>query len=510
MTPDEAYAKLTRERDLYLQLLELGTHDAPVVFLEKALSLFIEVAGARRGYIELREPSALDESPLSFARDFEDQQLSPSSFSRSVVTETFETGETVSTACALDDIRFQERGSVQANRLEAVLCAPIGSSPVIGVVYLQDRIEPGPFTSDDLQRATLFSRHVAPFAERFLARQRSSKERDATREVRTKLKLSGIVGSSEALGVALSQIAMVAPLNISVLLTGASGTGKTQFARALHENCARSSGNFVEVNCGALPENLVENELFGSAPGGHSSAQKRVIGKVEAAEGGTLFLDEIGELPLQSQAKLLQLLQSNTYYPLGASMARRANLRIVAATNVDLEAAVGRRAFREDLYYRLSVFPIRIPSLDERRSDIAALAAHFCALTCDSYRFAMLQLSPGAILALEHAEWAGNVRELGHCVQAGVVRAHGEGSSTVERRHLFVVASAAPAGRNESERRTFHEATRIFQKQLLREALLREKWNVASTARTLDLTRAHVYNLMANFGIDRPAAENEG
>jgi Nif-specific regulatory protein len=291
-------------------------------------------------------------------------------------------------------------------------------------------------------------------------------------------------------------------------LTGDNGTGKTQLARAIHDNSPRAAGPFVELNCAALPEELIENELFGAAVGGHSTAAKRVLGKVEAAEGGTLFFDEIGELPLRAQAKLLQLLQSAVYFPLGQSEAQRANVRVIAATNADLRAAVAERRFREDLYYRLGVFPIRMPSLAERRSDIPALAGHYCKTTSAANSLPAYELSPGAVVALEHADWPGNVRELAHTVEAAVVRASGEKSPYIERRHLFPTHAPGPAGTAPAAR-TFHEATRVFQEQLLREALAREGWNVAAAARTLDLTRAHVYNLMATFSIARPEASDE-
>src|SRR5206468_3128155 len=147
----------------------------------------------------------------------------------------------------------------------------------------------------------------------------------------------------------------------------------------------------------------------------------------------TLFLDEIGELPMRSQAKLLQILQSGLYYPVGAAVGQKANVRVIAATNADLAAAVAEKRFREDLYYRLSAFPIHVPSLAERREDIAALAQYFCRSTCETNGFPAMELSAGAILALEHAEWPGNVREIAHAVAAGVVRANGENSLRVER-----------------------------------------------------------------------------
>src|SRR5262249_2058409 len=172
----------------------------------------------------------------------EEEELMSDGFSRSVIAETLATGETVVTASALTDPRFRNRGSVRAQKLEAVLCSPIGVAPVLGVIYLQDRIELGPFTPEDQRRAELFARHVATFAARLLSRRRRALERDRTKPFRHLLKIDTIVGTSEALAAALQQLALVAPLNIGVLLTGSSGTGKTQLARAIHDNSPRAGG----------------------------------------------------------------------------------------------------------------------------------------------------------------------------------------------------------------------------------------------------------------------------
>ncbi len=241
-------------------------------------------------------------------------------------------------------------------------------------------------------------------------------------------------------------------------------------------------------------------------PGAHSTATRRVEGKVAAAAGGTLFLDEVGEIPPPAQAKLLQLLQSKEYYPLGSSRPARADVRIVAATNSDLKAAVARRTFREDLFYRLQVLPIRIPSLGERREDIAELVAHFCARACEAHRLPRITPSVGAIRAAEAAEWPGNVRELAHAVQAAVIRTAGEGVLQLERWHLF--PDGDPSG-EPGERPptgappTFQQATRAFQAELVQRALDDTTWNVTETAARLDLTRSHVYNLIRAFGLER-------
>jgi Nif-specific regulatory protein len=255
------------------------------------------------------------------------------------------------------------------------------------------------------------------------------------------------------------------------------------------------------LNCAALPENLVESELFGALPGAHSTATRRIEGKVAAAERGTLLLDEIGELALQAQGKLLQLLQSKEYYPLAANKAVHADVRLIAASNTDLQRAVAERRFREDLFYRLQVLPVRVPTLAERCEDIPELAAYFCRSACERHGLPLLELSRNAERALQSAEWPGNVRQLAHAVEAAAIRAAGEGVTRIERAHLFPEAAAQPA--DASAPLTFQEATRRFQERLLRESLQATEWNVVETARRLDLARSHIYNLIRAFGLER-------
>ncbi|HEY7371841.1 MAG TPA: sigma-54-dependent Fis family transcriptional regulator [Polyangia bacterium] len=493
---------LRKERDLYRRLLELGTYREVQPFLEEALALLVDLAGARRGSLELRERPEPDGEPSFFIARGLDPGDSSLLFSRSVVAEAIATGETIVTASARVDPRFEHAGSVRSHALEAVLCVPIGRNPVLGILYLQDRLEPGPFTSDDRARTEMFANHAAVLAERLLLRLRRSAAADPTQEYRRMLKADSIIGVSGAVADLLKQVALVAPRNISVLITGPSGSGKTQLARVIHDNSPRVAGPFVELNCGALPADLIENELFGSVPGAHSAAGRGTLGKVAAAEGGTLFLDEIGDLPARAQASLLQMLQSKVYFPLGGTASRTANVRVLTATNADLETAVAERRFREDLYYRLNVFPIRVPGLQERRADIPLLAEHFCRVACETNDLPRLELSLSALQAAEAADWSGEIRELANTIQAGAVRAFGERAPLIERQHLFPT-DGTPSGAPGSDDVSFHAATRRFQRELVRRALDQTGGNVAATARLLQITRAHTYNLLATFGLRR-------
>ncbi len=489
-----------RERDLYLRLLQVGEQNDLGRFLKQALSLLVEITGARQGYLEVGEDDTRDER-CSIADGFSDDEVQAirSSLSSGIIAEALATGRTIVTASALLDPRFRERGSVQVRKIEAVLCAPVGAESPLGVLYLQGRSASGPFSADDQANAEIFARHLAPFARRLLAADRQRP--DPTRALRDKLRVAGIAGKSRALADLLQQVALVAPIDVTVLLTGDSGTGKTIVARAIHDNGPRAAYPFIELNGAALPDELVESELFGAMPGAHSTATKRVEGKVAAAEKGTLFLDEVGDLSMAAQAKILHLLQSKSYFPLGSSKPLSADVRVIAATNVDLRAAVADKRFREDLFYRLQVMPIRVPSLAERRDDIEELIAHFLAAASERHRLPRLEASAGTLRAALAAAWPGNVRELEHACEAALIRAAGQGASQIELAHLLPAARSD--GQPPAQAETFQHATRRFQTELLRSALVEADWNVSEVAKKLDVARSHLYSLIRSFGIER-------
>ena len=493
--------RIQRERDLYLQLLNLGREAELEPFLEEALRLVVEVIGARQGYLELYDDEESGQLPRWWiAHGFAEQEIANvrAAISSGIIAEAVATGETTATQSALLDPRFKERDSVMQAQIGAVLCVPIGDDPPRGVLYVQGRHGSAVFSDEDRERAELFAHHLAPLVDRLLAGRRDKD--NSTRAFRARLRVDGVVGTSRTLAALLQQIAVVAPLDVTVLLTGENGTGKSLFARVIHDNGPRAQQPFVELSCAALPETLIESELFGALPGAHSTATRKMEGKVAAAEHGTLFLDEIGEMPLAAQAKLLQLLQSKRYFPLGGAQALSADIRLITATNVDLEQAVAEHRFRQDLFYRLQVMPIRVPRLAERRDDIRELVRHCCREACERHKLPPIELSRNALRAAESAEWPGNVRQLAHAVEAAAIRAAGESATAVESRHLFPDSAAAAT---DSGNTTFQEATRRFQSQLLRETLEETAWNVVETARRLDVARSHVYNLIRAFGLER-------
>lgn len=514
--PDEL-TRLREERDLYFNLVSLGAETEVEPFLSRVLALLVRISGATHGYIELRDvrdeagpiPSEgrLDSRTWWLARGCTEDQVADirSLISNSIVAESIKTGETVVTTSARDDSRFCNRTSIQMRCIDAVLCAPLGEDDVIGAVYLQGRT---PFTDADRARIELFARQVSPIGQRLIERRRHAREPGGMVSLRGRYRLDGLVGSSSALAAAVRLAMQVAPLDITVLLTGASGTGKSQLARLIHDNSARASGPFVELNCAALPDTLVESELFGARAGSHSEARRDTPGKVAAAEGGTLFLDEIADMPIAAQAKLLQLLQSRSYFPLGANRPERVDIRVLAATNADLSRAVAEHRFREDLLFRLDVMPIRLPSLAERRSDIVELAREICGRVAERNRLPACELSPAATRAITAAEWPGNVRQLSNMLEAAVVRAAIEGVSSIPPSLVFPHSDAGGPGNDAPT--TFQDATRAFQRQFLLDALESTDWNVTATARRLDLARSHVYNLIHSFDLSRDGELGSG
>jgi Nif-specific regulatory protein len=310
------------------------------------------------------------------------------------------------------------------------------------------------------------------------------------------------VGRSAAFRSLVRELERFARFEIPVLLTGETGTGKSHAATILHARSNRSSRCLLEVNCNTLPEALIESELFGCVAGAHSTATRPLAGKVAAAAGGTLFLDEIGDLPLSAQGKLLQLLETGVYFPLGSAKPCRANARIVAATNVHLESAVRDRRFREDLYFRLNMAEVRLPDLASRSEDIAPLAEHFCASACERHGLPPLRLSSALLGFLEKQSWRGNVRELEHCVGVACIRCACEGACEVEPVHVRPREHSVSVLRSEDDADSgLHEGTREFQRRLIGRALKSEDGNVSRAARRLRMSRSHLYTLMGELQI---------
>ncbi len=303
-----------------------------------------------------------------------------------------------------------------------LLCVPVlDQGVVVAVAQLLNKRD-GDFDADDQQRVVALSERIAELLDRTSL---SGQLRPTSRQPLA-FRYNHIVGDSAAMQRVYELTRRAARTDATVLVRGESGTGKELVARAIHDNSPRSSGPFVKVDCAALPETLIENELFGHERGSFTGADGARPGKVEAAQGGTLFLDEIGELSLAVQGKLLRLLQDRSYLRIGGSRPRKADLRFVCATHVDLEAGVRAGSFRQDLYYRLRVVEVCLPSLRERGGgDLDRLVDHFLHQFGRQHSRGELQLSDAARAALHAHDWPGNVRELQHCLESAVVLSEG-------------------------------------------------------------------------------------
>jgi DNA-binding NtrC family response regulator len=349
-----------------------------------------------------------------------------------------------------------------------------------------------------------------PFSmDRLEATLRSTLERTRLRRevraLRQRSPLAGaVVGSSPAMAEVLDLVRKVAPAETStVLITGETGSGKGVLARAIHSLSPRADGPFVNVTCSALTETLMESELFGHEKGAFTDARTTKRGLVEVADGGTLFLDEIGELSLAVQSKLLRFIEEKMFRRVGATRDMEVDVRVVAATNRNLEEEVGEGRFREDLYYRLSVLPVEVPPLRHRRSDIGPLAAHFLETFNREFGKRVREIDPEALDLLEHHTWPGNVRELRNAIERAVLLTDGAtlgaealppdlrgggGAGPVEG----VVAELGPEGVDLEE----------IEKSLLREALRRTDGNRTEAGRLLGLTRHQIRNRLLKYGED--------
>ncbi|WP_438018807.1 sigma 54-interacting transcriptional regulator [Sorangium sp. So ce315] len=520
--------------ELVLKLLEINrrlssTLDAEEV-LRLAMDAAIELTGAERGFVILASPSPPDGRPrvkleVAVARNLDRERVGKSQlkFSHGIAKRVVERGEAVLTVDALADERFQGNASVHGLRLRSIVCVPIRAhGAVLGAVYLDNRFQRGKFAEGDADLLGAFADQIAVALHngRLMAelRDRTRALEEEQRRVAELMRSQAdeierlshelersradarrdfpeIAGRSAPMRAVLALCERVAESDVTVTVTGESGTGKELVARALHAGGPRRDGPFVAVNCAALPEALLESELFGHVKGAFTGAVRDHGGLFLAARGGTLFLDELGEMPVAVQAKLLRALQERSIRPVGSDRSVPVpDVRVVCATNRDLREEVARGRFREDLYYRVSVIEIRLPPLRERPDDIPAIAQAIVEKLAARHGRPAFRLSRGALRRLASYGWPGNVRQLENVLARACVLAPGPeiGPADVQ----LPPAAPPPRGRSRAEFRGAEE-------ERIRAALELCRWNVCEVSRSLGIPRTTLYRKLAQYGLLR-------
>ena len=424
--------------------------------LEEVLNRVLDVAirrlRAERGMILLLDPitSQLRTRVVrNIKEDAGDSKRSP----QSIVKEVIQSGQSIMSADARADSRFIESESVIAENILSILCVPlIIRDRIAGAIYVDHRQARHLFSQKDLSFLEAFSDQAAIaienarlYEELEEARTRLSLENETLRrEVLVEKHLDSVVGQSEAVAKIQFSIRKAASGNSTVLLRGESGTGKGLIARIIHNVSTRRNGPFIKFNCAALPETLAESELFGHEKGAFTGADRRKLGRFELANGGTIFLDEIGKINLSMQAKLLRVVEDKEFERVGGTQTIKSDIKIIAATNLDIERAIEDGTFREDLYYRLNIIPLILPPLRDRKDDIPLLSEHFIRKICHDLGIETKRLEPGVLDLFLRYNWPGNVRELEATLHRAIVMSNDE---TVTRNDFYgLFAEMVPVG----------------------------------------------------------------
>jgi serine/threonine-protein kinase PknK len=506
----------------------------PERLLGLVMNTAVELTGAERGFLLLGASPAALRVEVAHNLDLEGET---SNYSRSIAERVFTSGQPVITVSAHNDPRFKEYLSVHQLQLESVLCIPIHArGKTAGVLYMESRFQTGRFTPADqrllmafgdqvaiaLTNARLLADNVRKAQELEKAKreiealaeergqqltQRTAQLEEAQRdlaETRRRLEsqpgLFGMVGRSAPMLRLFELVERVAPTDVSILIEGESGTGKEMVARAVHGHSERRSRRLVSVNCAAIPEGLLESELFGHVRGAFTGADRERKGLFTVASGGTLFLDEIGDMPARMQVDLLRALQEKTIRPVGAQDDVKVDVRVIAASNRPLATLVQKGSFREDLFYRLNVVTLRLPSLRERVEDVPLLVDHFLTAIAGQMKNPKKHLSRGALRRLMEYSWPGNVRQLEHTLMNAAILADGEALEEED----FTLAAPLPAASATSAARDLppsDEDRRGREKRRMLEALESCGWNKSRAAEVLGMPRRTFYRRLAAYGI---------
>jgi transcriptional regulator with GAF, ATPase, and Fis domain len=472
--------------------------------LDELLDALIEVTGADKGFLILFEAG---ERIVRAARNVARETIEGTveSVSDSIIQQVVESRRSLVVGDALHDAHWSGATSVVNLRLCSVMCAPLmQKGEVFGVIYLGNDRVASLFDDGSLEVLTVFAAQASLLLQHALLLDALRRENLALKEAASSRQYGDLIGAGPGMREVYRRIERVAGTDISVLVSGETGTGKEVVAREVHRRSARASGPFIAVNCGAIPEPLLESELFGHIKGSFTGATASRIGKFQAASGGSLFLDEIAEMPASLQVKLLRALQDRAVTRVGDAHPEPVDIRVIAATNRVLEEEIKRGTFREDLYYRLNVVAIRLPPLRERMEDVPVFARFFLQKYAREFGSRVRGFTPAAVLALKKYSWPGNIRELENRVKKAVV-----------------LAEKAVVGPEDLDLRTeelepilpLAQAKEEFQKRYISEVLDRNGGNRTKTAKDLDVDPRtifrHLEKLEAERQEPRPADEEQ-
>ena len=464
----------------------LGTTELEEIF-EGIIDAAIELTDAEKGFLLLADSG---DWTIRVARQIDPETLSETDphLSDSILDKVIATREPIIVSDARNDAQFREAQSIIDLELCSVLCVPLlDQGELLGVLYVGNDSITDLFDRLDLELLSIFAAQLSLLISRAIVLDELREDRDRLQQQIEQHRFGSIIGSSEAMEPVFHAVDRVAPTDVTVLITGETGTGKELVAAELHRRSNRAEQPFITINCGAIPEDLLESELFGHEKGAFTGAESRKDGKFHAADGGTIFLDEIGEMPPSLQVKMLRVLQERKISRVGANTYETVDIRVLAATNRQLQQDVADGDFREDLYYRLNVVELHLPPIRDRGDDVVLLARYLVDTLADELDLADKQLSADAIDAIRQYHWPGNVRQLENRIKKALVLATG---STIGPTDLDLEPDCLP------ETISLAEAKEEFALDYVLTVLERNDGNRSQTARDLDIDPRTVFRYL--------------
>jgi len=485
---EEEAAETMADIDAYTKLYEFSArlmqkHNLDEL-LEALMDSVIEITSADKGFLILMEG---DELLVKVARNLKQENIADavSQLSDSIIAKVVKTKRPLIISDAMNDDEFANSKSVMKLKLTSVICAPLlQRGHLLGLIYVGNDSIVDLFAEDTMQALTVFSSQASLIVSNALLLNELRLDNRNLAARLEQIRFGEIVGTSAPMQEVYRKVEKIAVTDISVLVTGETGTGKELIAREIHNRSPRAHKPFVTINCGAIPENLLESELFGHVKGAFTGAVSNKQGKFQSAHTGTLFLDEIGEMPLNLQVKLLRAIQEKVVIRVGDTRADPVDIRIIAATNRDLEEAIKNGRFREDLYYRLNVVNLHLPPLRDRGEDVLVITRYLLSRYAKEYEAKVKGFSPNASVAIRKYNWPGNIREMENRIKKAIVLAD---STVIGPDDLGLTADTLPTILPLSK------AKERFQRDYINEVLALNNGNRTKTARDLGVDPRTVF-----------------